>query len=204
MNIANHYRSSDRDGRSHPDGSLTEYSQRLRAVAEGLGRFLEEHLRRLETAATQCEQVLAQKRTVERGAEELEQDRREFEQQRERQIDVVRQEQDRLIEAWHKLEGEQRRVITHQETAPALHDTVSFAAPAPGAPGPVGAASAPVEAAPAAVAEHRPLSIAATARQNPMPAMSRESALDQFQRLKREIRNHVQRVHRRPQTNGNH
>lgn len=198
MSYTNYYDAAERRERSNSDAALSGHIQRMQSVVEGLGRFLEEQLHRLERAANQCEEMISQKRTVERNLSELDQERNEFEREREKQIADIRQEQDRLIEAWHRLEGEQRRVLSQKDATPSMRETVSFSRKA--------ATTATLPETPTSTPT-LPLEqpeYGEPARTRPVASVSRESALEQFQRLKREIRNHVQRVQRTPQNNGNH
>lgn len=220
---------------------VSEFARRLRMTAQHLAKFLEEQYERLDSAARQCEQVIAEKEALDNAKAEFEQRNREWETNRARREEEIRQEQDRLIAAWQTIETHQRKAMAGVPTAPngvMAHPTSPLAppAPAPAAPPPIpqqiaqpqpnpapqpapAAAPGPFRpdpsmpiletddhsyiAAAAATSDHvfaapavtAPAMVAqpVTARPVASNPISREAALDQFQRLKREIRTHSQR-----------
>lgn len=169
-------------------GVVAEASRRLHAVSERLSQFLQQKLAQFEAAAGQCEQLLAERNSLSARREELDRDRNGWERQREQQMREIRGEQDRLIDAWNKIEDEQRRMLARQDM-------------------PQGGTAGAPPSEPAQTAEPTPLAGLATgfdsgsvyaepARQyaNAAVALTREEAVEQFQRLKRDCRNHALRM----------
>ena len=172
-------------------GVVAEASRRLHAVSERLKQFLQQKLSQFETAARQCEQVLAQRNSLAALRDEITREKTEWNQQREQQAAEFRNEQDRLIEAWNKMEETQRRMLAHQDLPPV--NTSSVAAPVSADPVALPVSDAAFEGGSVFVE---------SARQPAAMALSREEAVEQFRRLKQDCRNHAQRVQRESHVNG--
>ena len=184
---------------------IAEASRRLQAVSQRLRAFLQQELQQFEDVAVQCERIVRQRDSLLQMKDDVLRDKEEWEHQRQAQIDELRGEQDRLIEGWQKLEDEQdeqRQILARQDSMP------QHAGQAPGdgldALMPSFAATAP--GAPPAPFEQKSGHVFVEPRHFRGPAvvnMSRESALDQFQRLKRDVQKHVKRLQESPCGNGN-
>jgi len=161
-----------------------ELARRLRLAAENLQSFLGEQLRRLEEVAQECERVLSSRHVLQQAYDELQRERRQWEQQREQKQQEIQEEQDRLIDAWKTLEEEQRKLLARDEGASRT--------PAPRTAWD-SATSPPVAETPTPTSIDKSVFVEGTP--TPVPAsgvISREAALEQFERLKRDIRKHSQ------------
>lgn len=161
-------------------------ARRLQVVVDRVETFLAAQLDRLERVLEQCEHGAAEQETADRLRRELQEQRRQWEQERLEEMGKIKQAGAQLTEAWDRLEAEQRRLLAERESL--------RSAPGGGhaqAAGPADGTAMPTE------------SPGATARGNPPPngpgrsegtaqdAVSPEAARLQFQQLKREVRRHA-------------
>jgi hypothetical protein len=197
---------------------IADASRRLQTVSQRLRGFLQQKLKQFEAVSRQCESIVTQRESLMRLQQEVLRDKQEWEQRRLGQIEELRGEQDRLIEAWQKLEDEQRQSLSRPASPqPPGHgpsDETDALMPSFAAAPPPTFSVSPSPSFPAAAATRGPASpfasksgtVFAEPKFHHGPAavsVSREAALDQFQRLKREVQKHVQR-HQEPfHTNGN-
>jgi hypothetical protein len=189
----------------HPGGvapMIAEASRRLQAVSQRLRTFLQQKLKQFEAVSMQCERIVTQRDSLLRMKDEVLRDKGEWERRRQGQMDELRGEQDRLIEAWQRLEEEQRQILIQHETMSLQGGHVTGSSVDSLMP----SFAATVTPAPPSSFESKTGSVFAEPKHFHGPAavnMSRESALDQFQRLKREIQKHVKRLQEAPCGNGN-
>ena len=189
---------------------IAEASRRLQTVSQRLRAFLQQKLKQFEAVSRQCETIVTQRESLRRLQEEVLREKEEWEQRRLGQIEEIRAEEDRLIEAWQKLEDEQRRSGSREDSPPpqeytpasetdALMPSFSVAEPPP-----FTAAAVPRSPASPFASKNGAVFAEPKFHQGPAAAgMSREAALDQFQRLKRDVQRHVQRHEQQLQSNGN-
>jgi hypothetical protein len=195
MNVSGHTDTSERN----------EAVRRLQAVNARLRTFLQEKLKQFEAISRQCEEIVSQRDSLTHIKEQMLKDKGDWERRRQKQMDELRGEQDRLIEGWQKLEEEQRQILVQHDTAQLQGGAASSAVDAfmPS----FSTAAPPAAAGPPPAFESKPGGVYVEARRCHGPAavsMSRDSALEQFQRLKREIQKHVNRLRETPCANGNH
>ncbi|MFQ5730753.1 MAG: hypothetical protein ACE5KM_02240 [Planctomycetaceae bacterium] len=171
---------------------VAEASRRLQTVSDRLKQFLQQKLVQFETAARQCEQVLAQRHSLTAMRKEIAHEKSDWDQQRQQQVDEIRREQDRLIEAWRNMEHEQRRMLAQQELPRQQTAPRDVSIPA----APPATAEAVVTASPSTAGfDGGSVFVEPTRQVAPAAvALSREDAMDQFRRLKQECRKHVERV----------
>jgi len=187
--------------------TIGEAAQRLQTVSEKLRQFLTQKLSQLETASRQCEHMLAERNALLQQREQWQREKAEWEQHRQSLLEEIRGEQDRLIDAWNRLEDEQRQLLIQQETLGVQQHAGTTAAPKelPAASDlPSESYFAPGDSPAAKGANQAVFKQQTFQSATASVALSRESALEQFQRLKREVRNHVKRIQERSCGNGNH
>lgn len=203
MNVPGHPFTS-KQVRSEHGGAvpmIAEASRRLQAVSSRLRTFLQQKLKQIEAVAVQCEQIVTQRDSLLQLKEEVLRHRGEWERGQQGRTEELQCEQERLIEAWQKLDDERRQFLMQKESMELPGGNASssvdsymplFGADAPSDPrSPFETKTAATYAEPKRI--HGPAAVAA----------SRESALDQFHRLKREVQKHVHRLQEEPCASGN-
>ncbi|MEM7782525.1 MAG: hypothetical protein AAF623_04165 [Planctomycetota bacterium] len=96
---------------------LTEIrsGRRLEKIASSIGSFLDNQLERLEAAFKEIERVAANDRIVQNILAEFELEKREWEMERQAEIDRLNRAGEELIEAWQKLESEKKAWMDERE-----------------------------------------------------------------------------------------
>jgi hypothetical protein len=151
--------------------------ERLREVLKQMEKFLLEQVERLEYACSN-ERLAAQADNL-RGAQVVDftEERRAFEAQRAREIERLTTEASRLMEAWQRLESEQRQLLVDSEFAPSARlgnrEDARAAHAATGVRSPV---ESEVSVAALVASEDEPLTA--------------ERAVLQFQQMRREMQRH--------------
>jgi hypothetical protein len=149
--------------------------RKLRSVVGQIETFLLVQMERLER------EILAPATDVEpvdRGGD-LTADRRRWEEEREREVARLRSEADRLTNAWHELESEQRKLLAQKENRS------------------LGMAESAREIRQTETVERRPSSRRQSVPDRPVPIddelLSAEMAAIQFQQMRREMQRHRSR-----------
>jgi hypothetical protein len=162
-------------------------------IIAGIEEFLTRHVTRLSEVLDQCAEARAQEAAAQQLADELQRQIAQWERQRQGEATQIEQEQLRLITAWEHLEAEERRLAALAESFrgqgnaagwPGLEQNEAPAAENRGFPAVQPRATRAANAA-AATAENRSLVFDR--------ATESASSRQQFERLKREIRNHTRR-----------
>lgn len=178
-------------------GAVRAHAQKLQAIARQAESFFQDQFYRLETVIDQCRAALAAAAADDRPADE---DRSASPAELDdgaavlgnEELEKVRREQELLVEAWTRLEAEQRELVARQ-------DLLRTAESHGGAP--VQNPEPPVESQSDSAAEDPRLAAAGPAPQGGPPGQppraatlnemrSREAVLQQVRQLKREVRNH--------------
>ena len=153
-------------------------ADRFQKLATRIEAFLSSQLRRIDEALQLSESKYVFDATAKRAANELEEERQRWEQQRQKECEQVRQQQQLLVDAWENLEAEQRQLLFARNSMKISDD---------GDAHDVAVKQAPLSHA-TAVAEDD-LNRSQAQGDN----SSAEPTSVQFQQLKREIRRHVRR-----------
>jgi len=93
---------------------LTDAARRLRAVTSHINSFLTGQLQRLSDAMHVFTQVKAEAETVRRLFAELENERQQWQAQRTAELDRLQQASESLVEAWERLDAQQRQLLIDQ------------------------------------------------------------------------------------------
>lgn len=174
-------------GNSEADAeSLGDRTRSLIGLAARVDEFLDSVGSRLVSMLDECEQTAAEKASLFNKNSELQQERNDWERQRQKDISRIRDECEQLAEAWTRLEDAERDRLGGQNGR-----VTQGSAQATGEPVVDASATRPSDSTinPAIIE-----GTAADARQvQPVGEASPVSILMQFQQLKRDIRNHAQR-----------
>jgi len=89
--------------------------QKLRALAQRLERSLEEQARWFDEVFVPGGEVPHDPKSVKQIMAEFERNRVKWEQQREQEVERLKHDSVLLVEAWQKLESEQRRLLAERQ-----------------------------------------------------------------------------------------
>ncbi len=93
---------------------LTDAARRLRAVTVHIDSFLTGQLQRLSDAMHVYTQVKTEAETVRRLYADLETERQQWQMQRESELERLQQASENLIDAWERLDAQQRQLMIEQ------------------------------------------------------------------------------------------
>ncbi len=166
-------RADDPRGHEQPVKAGPDFDsvRRLEAVVADVHQFLDSQLDRLEQERLECRHLLERQAAIEQTYDQLKRQQQEWKQHREEEVRRIEQETTALLQAWERLEEEQRRIRLMGQ----------------GVPSPVATQSAATPASPG---------VARPASQDLIDAVhfpTYEPAAVQFQQLRREIRQHARR-----------
>lgn len=168
-------------------GPRADPARTLIGLAARMDDFLDAVGSRLTVILDECDRAAAEKTRLFRRASDFQQERNDWERQRQKDIAQIRSECERLAEAWARLEeadrdrlagvnGRANQAATQPNDQPVVDASASRAAA--------------MRTADSTVIEE---SASASRPMQPANEPSPASILMQFQQLKRDIRNHAQR-----------
>lgn len=159
---------------------------RLREMAERLAGFMNTQFRRLEHVQSSLAGLVEQHKEFAGASGELQALQREWEEKRNKEIELLRCEHQELEQAWARLEVEQRELLIKQES-------IRAAKPAGGPAVPSSAQAAPAPAVQVMARVQRDDAAEQRQADRAQPVIDLEQARVQFMKLKREVRQHAER-----------
>ena len=94
---------------------MEAHAQRLKALAERMEVFLEAQARRFDEVFVPGGDVPHDPKSLKLMMAEFERSRLKWEQQREQELERIKHDSQLLVEAWQKLESEQRRLLAERQ-----------------------------------------------------------------------------------------
>ena len=155
--------------------------RQLEQITKRIDEFLSQHVRRLADVLDQCSECFTQEEVVHRLIDDLQQQKKQWELQRQTEASQIEREHARLIAAWEQLEAEERRLAAQSESLRLDRNAGSVVKLPPEPPG-------------------GELPSGSQTQGNRNQSLVLENSTEsppsrrQFEQLKREIRNHARRT----------
>lgn len=160
---------------------MTSDARQFEQITKRIEEFLSRHVRRLGDVLDRCSESLVQDEAAWQLMDDLQQQKKQWELQRQAEALQIEQEHARLIAAWEQLEAEERRLAAQSESLRLDRNAGVVVHSVTGQPG----GESPPGLQPQAN-QNRSL-----VRESPLGAAASRR---QFEQLKREIRNHARRA----------
>lgn len=167
--------------------SVRNGANRLRDIAERIEGFLAEQIGRLEETMEGAPDAPPPVHMARRTTQYVEEERRRWETEKQRERERIQSDGVRLAEAWQRVEMEQRRLLAQRS---AMGSSPVESREPPLAPGD---SAADLDAVSPVARQHHGPAAADLVPVMDEPPLTPESAILQFQQLRREMQQHSRR-----------
>lgn len=97
-------------------GELSDLARRLRAVARQHEDFFQNQFQRLASHMRQQQDLIAQASVVQRMIDDMQEQKNDWESQRDSELSRIAAASDKLVAAWEELEHQQREFLIQKQT----------------------------------------------------------------------------------------